>query len=217
MHDKAWFRERRAWLLAQDDAEVLRTAHQLRIPYKLKKTPRYATPCDPSVHEESVGDHLFALNYLMHYFLPLEDVDGRLDPLLVNRILLFHDFGEIVTGDKPYHLKSLQDEALEREAIAQLFEALPIELVRPGYDSWHDYETQMSLEGEFALALDKIEPMFELLDPINERSMKRLKFTFKDHIEQKLAVTTKFPVMRRFVDAISADMLRRGVFWEQGS
>jgi 5'-deoxynucleotidase YfbR-like HD superfamily hydrolase len=217
MGDTAWYRKQRAWLLAQDDGEILQLAHRLRVPYKLKKTPRYDTPCNADAHEESVGDHIFALNYLSQYFLPLEDVDGRLDPVLVNRILLFHDFGEILSGDRPYHLKSPEDEAREQDGIAIVLSALPIELASQCRESWLEYHDQRSPEARFAYALDKIEPMFELLDPINERSMKRLKFTFKDHIEKKLVATEGFPVMRRFVDAVTADMLHRDVFWKAAS
>src|SRR6185503_6573188 len=128
-------------------------------------------------------------------------------------ILLFHDFGEILTGDRPYHLKSPEDEAREQDGIATVLGSLPVELASQCRESWLEYHERQSPAAAFAYALDKIEPMFELLDPINERSMKRLKFTFKDHIEKKLVATEGFPVMRRFVDAVTADMLHRDVFW----
>lgn len=81
------------------------------------------------------------------------------------------------------------------------------------YNTRRDHSVHSESVAEHVFALDKVEPMFELLDPVNERSIKRTGLTYRDHIEKKLLVTKKFPVMRRFVDVISADMLARGVFY----
>ena len=59
--------------------------------------------------------------------------------------------------------------------------------------------------------------MFELFDPISELSFKRLEQTYEQHVGRKIAATEKFPVMRRFVEAVSNDMLKRQVFWVKES
>ncbi len=200
-------------ILTCSDAEILKIADQLCVGYRLKQTLRYAGTRDFATHGESVAEHVFALLYLAQYFLPLEDPEGVLDVIKVHQILLFHDFGEMVNGDIPYHLKTKEHEAQERVDAEKVFASLPPEVVRIGHESWREYDERSSPEACFGCALDKIEPLFELRDPTNERSMRRLKFTYQAHIEKKLRATENFPVMRRFVDAMSNDMLARDVFW----
>jgi putative hydrolase of HD superfamily len=200
-------------VISMSDEQVVEVAHQLRVAYQLKRTLRYATERNFSVHSESVAEHVFALLYLTHYFLPLEDPEGKLDVAKVHSLLLFHDFGEIAHGDIPYHLKTREHEEREQEAAKDVFASLPHPLGAEGYEYWKDYEFQKSPEAQFVYALDKVEPLFELLDPVNERSMHRLKFGYEVNIERKLKATQRFPVMRRFAVALSDDMRRRSVFW----
>jgi len=196
------------------DEQVLKAAQQLRVAYGLKRTLRYDTKRDLDVHSESVAEHVFGLMFLAQYFLQCEEVGPSLNVEKLYRILLFHDFGEIKHGDVPYHRKTEEHEVQERVAAEELFNTLPPFLQQVGYESWRDYEERMSPEARFAYALDKIEPLFELLDPVNERSMKRLEFSYQMHIEKKLKATAEFPAMRRFVEVISKDMLDRNIFWD---
>lgn len=200
-------------IIKQSDEQIMETIRQLQVAYGLKRTLRYATKRDLDVHSESVAEHIFALLFLSQYFLPLEDTKRVLNVEKLYRILLFHDFGEITHGDIPYHLKTEEDERREQEAAENLFTSLPLSMRKEAYESWRDYERKESPEARFANALDKTEPLFELLDPINEQSIKRLKFTYSDHLDKKLLATEEFPIMRKFIDVASRDMLKRGVFW----
>lgn len=200
-------------LLQLPDAGIMQIVRQLRAGYGLKRTLRYQTARDRSVHSESVAEHVFALHYLAQYFALVERLPQPLDMLAVHRLITFHDFGEIINGDKPYHLKTAEDEERERRDAAQVFASLPMELGALAKRSWEEYERQEGIEARFVCALDKIEPIFELLDEINERSLKRLKFTWEDHINKKRQATRDFPVMRRFVEVTGAHMRARGVFW----
>lgn len=165
------------------------------------------------MHSESVAEHVFALFFLAQYFLPLEDTRRVLNVEKLYKILLFHDFGEITNGDIPYHLKTEEDERREQKAAKAIFASLPAPMRRDAYESWKEYEQKKSPEARFANALDKTEPLFELLEPINEHSIKRLKFTYLDHISKKIPATEDFPIMRKFVDVASRDMLKRDIFW----
>ena len=200
-------------IVEQSDGEIMDIIRQLQVAYKLKRTLRYATKRDFDVHSESVAEHVFALFFLAQYFLPFEDTQHVLNVEKLYKILLFHDFGEIEHGDIPYHLKTEEDERREREAAEGVFASLPLSMQKDAYESWKEYEQKKSPEARFANALDKTEPLFELLEPVNERSMKRLKFTYRDHISKKIPATEDFPVMRKFVDVASRDMLKRGIFW----
>lgn len=202
-------------ITAWSDEEILEEVRAIRIAYGLKHTMRYSSERDTSVHSESVAEHLFALHYLALYFQILEDPEKKLDMNKVHSIITFHDLGEITHGDVPYHLKTKDHELQEKEDAHKLFLALPGNLQKLAKDSWEDYEEQRSKEAEFVNALDKIEPLFELFDPINERTLKRLKNSYDKHFNQKFTATENFPIMRRFVEAVSRDMLKRKVFWEE--
>src|SRR3989344_1078137 len=205
---------RTALMLADfTDERVVRDARQLRTAYGLKRTLRYATGRDHTLHSESVSEHVFALLYLAHCFLPLEDPEGFLDVAKVHRLLLFHDFAEMVHGDVPYHLKTEEHEERERRAATLVFAALPPSLAELGHGAWYEYEMRKTPEARFVYALDKVEPIFELMDPVAELSMKRLKFSYDAHIGKKFRATEYFPIMRRFVEVLTADMLARGIFW----
>lgn len=199
----------------QSDEQIMKIVEQLRIAYQLKRTLRYSSTRDFNEHSESVAEHVFALFFLAEYFLPLEDPQGKLHVTKLYRMLLFHDFGEIAHGDVPYHWKTAAHQAQEHEDAKALFASLPVPLATTAEESWRMYEEQSSPEARFAYALDKIEPIFELLDPVNEKTLKRVKFTYQDHIERKLRATEDYPVMRKFIDVTTRDMVSRDVFWKE--
>ena len=204
-------------VLNSSDEEIIDLAERIRIGYELKKTIRYGREKDLSKHSESVAEHVFALFLLAKFFLPLEDPESNLDPVRIHELILFHDFGEIPSGDIPNHLKSEADEAQEEEDAKEVFQQLPESLNNVGLDSWNEYENLDTQEAQFAYALDKIEPAFELLDPISHESLTLMKYTYEMHITNKLEATEKFPVMRKFVDALSKKLKEDRVFWEDKS
>jgi len=195
--------------------QILSIAKKLRIAYKLKRTLRYNTKRNFKVHSESVAEHVFALFFLAEYFLQYEKIGPSLNIAKLNRILLFHDFPEIKYGDIMYHHKTAALEAREMAAAKEVFASLPKSLQKISHDSWRDYESRSSPEARFAYALDKIEPLFELMDPVNERSMKKHKFTYKMNIEKKRKAMKDFPFMLRFAEVLSDDMVKRDVFWPE--
>ncbi|MEK7140798.1 MAG: HD domain-containing protein, partial [Patescibacteria group bacterium] len=215
-----WFESKRADMKKKisprewSDKRILTEFKALRVGYGLKRTLRYWSKRDFSVHSESVAEHLFALHFLSSYFLLFEDPKHKLDVARVHKIITFHDFGEILNGDVPYHKKTKKHEKQEHKDAKKVFSSLPLSIKKIAYQSWKEYLDRKSREAQFVYALDKIEPLFELFDPVNELSMKRLKFSYKSHFGKKFLATENFPVMRRFVEAVSKDMLRRKVFWK---
>ncbi len=201
-------------ILNKSDTEILAIARQLRVAYGLKRTLRYATKRDENEHSESVAEHVFALMFLAEFFLPLEEANESFDVRKLHQILLFHDFGEIKHGDLPYHWKTEEDKKKEIEAAVEIFQSLPASMREESFARWSEYEKRESDEARFAYALDKVEPLFELMDPVNEQSMKRLKFSYEDHIGVKRRATEAFPVMRKFVEVITHSMVNREVFWK---
>lgn len=201
-------------VLDMSDEEILKEAHQLRVAFGLKRTIRYASKRDLAAHNESVAEHVFGLIFLAQYFLLHEPIGPTLDAGKLSRILLFHDFGEIKYGDAVTYHKTKEHEEREKEAAKEIFALLPPSLQRVGFDAWHEYEEHLSPEALFANALDKIEPLFELLDPVNEQSIKRLKVTLEMHLGNKVKAAKNYPIMMRFVDVLTKDMVERSVFYE---
>ncbi len=197
------------------DSQIMEAAMQIRIGYKLKRTIRYGSTRDPELHSESVADHIFALIYLAQYFLPIEDPEQLLDEAKVYTMILYHDFGEIAHGDIPYHQKTKADQDREAEDAIQTFAKLPAHMQTRAKALWQEYEDKQSPEARFVNALDKIEPSFELLDPVSSARLKEAKFTYDLHMTKKRIATEGFPIMRRFVEVIGDELLKRDVFWKE--
>lgn len=202
----------RSDILAASEETLVRIAHDVRVGYALKRTMRYSSTRDVSTHSESVAEHVFALMHLANFFLPLEDTEHVIQKAHLFDILLYHDFSEILHGDTPYHIKTATHIAQEAEDAQKIFASLPSHIGSLGLACWEEYEKRTTPEARFAYALDKVEPLFELLDPVNEHSMKRLDFTYEQNIGVKHRATEHYPIMRAFVDAISNDMRTRDVF-----
>jgi len=203
-------------VLELPDEEILEEVWRLCSAYKLKHTVRYAGERNPESHSESVAEHIFALIYLAHYFLQHEPVGPSLNTRVVYDTLLFHDFPEIKHGDVVTYQKTAADEERERDAAKEVFEALPSSLGPAAFERWHEYEEHETPETQFAYALDKLEPIFELFDPVNERSLKRLKITREMHVGNKYRACREYPVMMRFLEVMTEDMQSRNVFWVEG-
>lgn len=180
----------------------------------MKRVLRYNSKRDVTVHSESNAEHTFALIFLAQYFLRVEPQASTFSHGKVYQMLFFHDFGEIKYGDVVTYQKTSKDRERELEAAQEIFASLPQPLDQVGYQLWQEFEVKQTPEARFANALDKIEPMFELLDPINEKSIKGLKITYEMHIGNKYKAAQDFPVLMRFLNVISNDMKHRGVFWE---
>jgi|SRR6185437_9604619 len=202
-------------LLTLSDAGILAEAHKLRVGYGLKHTIRYHSKREEGVHSESVAEHVFGLIYLAHYFLQHEEVAKALNVQRVYDIFLFHDFGEIKYGDIVSYYKTDEHRVREEEAAKEIFASLPESMQKLAQDSWAEYEEHTTPEGRFCYALDKVEPLFELLHPVSETSVRRLKTTYDLHIKHKFKATENYPLMRRFNEVLSKDMKDRGVFWEE--
>ena len=193
---------------------ILHEVQRLKVAYALKRTLRYATTRDLSVHNESVAEHVFALFFLARYFLPIEDPDHTMDWHKVYDILLYHDFGEIKHGDVCFHLKTADDEERERVAAEEVFAALPSSMGKNARDSWTEYELRSTPEARFAYALDKLEPVFELFDEINQKSIAQLQVTYELYYEVKHRATSAFPHMEMFLRYMSEELQKRDVFWK---
>ncbi len=202
-------------ILELSDEEVLEEAKRLAFAYAQKHIIRYAGKRQEEVHAESDAEHVFGLIYLAQYFLMHEPGAENLDKQKVMEILLFHDFPEIKYGDVVTYAKSESDIDKELSAAKELFASLPESLQGMAHDRWEEYEKHETPEGKFCYALDKIEPLFELMDPVAATSIKRLKITREMHVGNKYKAAANFPLMLRFTDIITKEWDPRDVFWKE--
>lgn len=195
-----------------DRSEILEEMRRLRELYKLKRTLRYDSRRDFSVHSESVAEHLYGMMVLAHYFLPLEDADGTLDHKTVFELILFHDIGEADTGDIVSHWKTAEHEEAERLAVQAIAQRVPKSISETLLIRVEEYEAGESSEAMFVRAIDKLEPIFELLDDVNITSFKRLNTTAEMNAVPKRKALARYPVMSAFLEAGMDYFLSRDAF-----
>ena len=198
--------------LQSSDTDILEEMDRIRVMYALKRTLRYQSVRDHSVHSESVAEHLFAMNIITQYFLPLEDPASALDRIRIHELILFHELGEIETGDIVFHLKNEEHRLEERRAALRVAERLPDSLQGIARARIHEFDTVDSPEAVFADAIDKIEPIFEMYDESVLPAFKRLHITREMAVDGKRAATEDFPYMRRFLDAWERRAVSLNVF-----
>ncbi len=184
------------------DAYVLSEIERLRVLYKLKSVMRYRSTRDTSVHSESVAEHLFAMQVIAQYFLPLEDEKGKLDRTRIHELILFHELGEIETGDIINHQKTDEHREFERLAAARVAQMLPASMQEIALARQREFDECATPEARFADAIDKIEPIFEMWDEqVALPLFRRFNYTRNDALKGKMEATEEFPHMRRFIEA----------------
>jgi len=191
--------------LSSTNVEILAEMERIRVLYKLKHTMRYQSSRDMTVHSESVAEHLFAMQVIAQYFLPLEDPDGKLDRVRINELVLFHEIGEIETGDILSARKTEAHRMIEKEAAARVITMLPQSMRTLASERFDEFEERKTAEAIFAQAVDKLEPIFEMWDEqIALPLFKKLNFTRENSLYGKIAITDGFPYMRKFIEAWDA-------------
>lgn len=200
--------------LESTDAEIIEEMEKLRVLYTLKTTMRYRT-IRPDVHSESVAEHLFAMQIVSQYFLPLEDPAGLLDRVRINELILFHELGEIETGDIVFHKKTDAQRKEERVAAGRVAARLPESLQKLTLERLDEFEANETPEATFVSAIDKIEPIFEMFDMDVARASFRRNGVLHHHaVDSKYIATETFPYMRRFLEAWEKRAVSHGLFQE---
>lgn len=199
--------------LESSHEEIIEEMRKLRVLYTLKTTLRYRST-RPDEHSESVGEHLFGMQVVAQYFLPLEDPEGKMDRVRINELMLFHELGEIETGDIIFHRKSETDYANERLAAQRVAQRLPESMQKLSLERLQEFEDRETPEARFTVAVDKIEPIFELFEEKVLPLFKIQQVTLDDAVRKKRSMTDEFPYMRKFLDVWEARAVSLDVFPE---
>jgi putative hydrolase of HD superfamily len=196
------------------NAEILDEMKRIRRMYVLKETMRYMSVRDNSVHSESVAEHLFGMQVLVQYFLPLEDPEGVLDSVRINEIILFHEIGEVETGDISFHHKKQEHVQREREAARRVADSLPESMRKLAWERFQEFETRATPESLFAVAIDKIEPIFQMMHEKGYPLFRMQGISREIGTGGKRAATEPYPHMRKFLDAWTEHMVALNAFAE---
>jgi putative hydrolases of HD superfamily len=183
------------------DEVILEEMQRIRVLYKLKHTMRYQSVRDHDVHSESVAEHIYAMFALANYFLPLDDPHGTLDRLRVYELMLYHELGEVETGDIVFHRKSESDKLREQEAARRVIQMLPESTRRIAQDRFDEFEACSTPEAKFADAIDKLEPIFEMFEEEVLPAFRRLGITRSMAVDKKRIAAKPYPHLSRFLDA----------------
>ena len=201
--------------LESSHEEVLAEMHRMHYLFKLKRVMRYASTRDHTEHTESVAEHVYGLHMLAHYFLPLEDPEGKLDWKQISELILFHDLGEIETGDIMFGQKTEADIARERDAMQVVTKRSPEHFRTVVQQRYEEYKGSTTPEARFVQAIDKVEPLFELLSEVNMKSIKRLGITPAQQAENKRRAVREYPYMALFVEAGLRYLVESGAYAEE--
>ncbi len=193
-------------VLSATTEEMVEEMQRIRRLYVLKETMRYFSKRDTSIHTESVAEHLFGMQVIAQYFLPLEDPNYSLDRYRINELILYHELGEIETGDIPMAIKTDQDREFERGAAERVAQSLPSHIRDLAWQRYVEYEDRTSPEAVFTFAVDKIEPIFQMLHPLGYPLFKEQGYTREIAVGNKIDATERYPYMRKFVDSWTEHM-----------
>ena len=109
---------------------------------------------------ENSAEHSWHLT-LMALVLVDHGAVRNLDLLRVLKMLVVHDLVEIDAGDTFAYDEAAKRDQQEREerAAERIFALLPAEQAAEMRDLWDEFEASQSPEAQFALALDRLQPM----------------------------------------------------------
>lgn len=181
--------------------------------YQLKHTLRWSHDSSEKDEKESVAEHVFGLNILSEYFLPLQE--NSLDKKLVNDLILWHDMSEALVDDMTTLSKTDAHRQLEKEAELKLFENAPQHLQEKLKKIFSVYEAQELPEARFVKAIDKLEPLFQIRFLCNQFSFEQntikhqLTVEILDKYQQnRLKYISDFPDILKFSEVLGDEIIK---------
>ena len=189
---------------------------KLQYLYGLKKVIRY----DLSRHEEdsteSVAEHVYGMQLLAQYFLPLENPEGNWDKTRIYEMITLHDIDEIETGDVLGYTKTAETRALELESMKITIGKSPAHLQAHMHTRVEEYETRETIEAKFAKAIDKIEPLVQIFNEEGRAILQRNKTTAEQSLRIKTPYIQDFPFIKKFAETVHHALLEGGYYWPEG-
>ena len=107
---------------------------------------------------ESVAEHSWRLT-IMAFFL--QDEFPEADMMRVMKMCLFHDMGEVFTGDIPAFRKTQADEEEEGRQVEVWVQSLPHPYKKDLTELFEEMEENKTLEAQIYKALDRMEALIQ--------------------------------------------------------
>jgi putative hydrolase of HD superfamily len=198
--------------ILNDDQFILEETRKIQTLYGLKSVIRYHQKRAEEIQTESVAEHVYAMQMLATYFLPLEDIDHAWEHERIRLMIQFHDIDEIETGDTIGYLKTKEQVQNEHAAQTRIIAKLPFALLEVVQIALDEYDKQETNESRFAKAIDKIEPAFHLLNENGKKICRMHNQTYEQHRSIKEAYVKFFPCIKRFNEVTAQAMIKQGFF-----
>ena len=173
---------------------------ELRVPYKLKEVERKGNVQN---RLETTAEHTFSSIWLAEYFLKKHP---ELDELKVLKLILYHDFCEIHSGD---HFildkkKWKGKEKLENDAVKKLLKEVPNEMKKDLQEAWEEYSAGKTKEARFAKAIDALDAVIQV--STQPKAWIKYGFTEKKLREYKEPQFKDFPLIMNFFNEIIEEL-----------
>ena len=123
---------------------------------RLKDTTRHCYTSQG--RHESVAEHSWRLT-IMAFFL--QDEFPEADMMRVMKMCLFHDMGEVFTGDIPAFRKTQADEEEEGRQVEVWIQSLPHPYKNELTELFEEMEEKKTLEAQIYKALDRMEALIQ--------------------------------------------------------
>lgn len=195
-----------------DDAFVIEETKKLQYLYGLKNEIRYNATRAEEIETESVAEHVYGMHILATYFLLLEDEDKKMDWQKVFEMVTFHDIDEVETGDMIGYLKTPEIRANETTAALRVIGKSPTVIKERVSSLLHEYDELKSAEAIFVKAIDRIEPIFHLLNENGRKIIKKNHTTREQSDSIKRAYVESYPYMKRFFEVLSDQMEKESYY-----
>lgn len=195
-----------------DDEFVEDEFRKLQYFYGLQRVIRNNFKRTEDIETESVAEHIYAMGILANYFSKLENSNGDLDMSKVYNLILWHDIEEIETGDIIGYLKTPEDRAREDAATAIVISKMPILIQEEIKLLLVEYKQQSTPESQFVKAIDKIDPVFYLLNENGKKQFSVHSVTESDYNHHKKVHIEKYPYMFRFFQMATKKFREGGYF-----
>jgi len=197
--------------ILEDDEFVFLEFKKIQELFKMKRVIRYHHAREEAIETESVAEHVYGMQVLADYFLPLEETD-KWDYARIQQMALYHDIDEILTGDVIGYLKTAADRAKEYDAQKEVLKSLPALTQEIATICLKEYEEQKTIESRFVKAIDKIEPLFHLISENGKEICRQTNVTYTQSRSIKDKYVAEFPYIKRFNNVLSEYMLKNGFF-----
>jgi putative hydrolases of HD superfamily len=133
----------------------------IKIAEKLKTELRHSWTSDTK-RQESVAEHSWFMGFLAVMFFGKFTIE--VDQLKVMKLIVVHDLGEAIVGDRPAWEKyeSSKFEDIERQGMIKLCNMLEDQSLKDEiWQLWLEFEDYKTNEAKVAKALDKIEVLIQ--------------------------------------------------------